>query len=61
MTKHVIVITLTLPPPQKKNKKKKQGGMKKGQGGRSGAHRQIGITIRQTQKPLSFIKEIVVL
>ena len=40
----------TPPPPPKKKKKKKQGG-------RSGSPCQIGIAIRQTQKPLSLYQK----
>ena len=46
--KHVIVIILNPPTPQKKKKNREE---------EAAAHRQIGITIRQTQKPLTLYKK----
>ena len=56
MRKHVIVIILTPPPPKKKKKKTKKAWKGGGEEG-AAAHRQIGITVRQTQKPLTLYQK----
>ena len=58
MRKHVVVIILTppsFPPPQKKMKSRE--AWKRGREEGKAADCQIGITIRQTQKPLTLYQK----